>query len=271
MEIIDRGAGPALILIPGIQGRWQYVRPAVDALAKTFRVLTFPLSGEHGSSVPFDASKGLDADIEQLFHVLDVKRLDRAVVCGVSFGGLIATRFAAEHPERVSALVLVSTPGPTWHLRPRHDFYARFPWVFGPVFFAEAPFRLRAEVAIAFPRWRDRWRFAANQLLTLFSAPLSLVRMARRGRLIPTLQIADDCPRIGLPTLIITGEQTLDHVIPAEGTSEYVRLIPGSRCTTLERTGHLGSITRPDAFADLVLKFVMSLAGETPPAFEKIA
>ena len=32
MRIIDRGSGPPLVLIPGLQGRWEYVRPTVDAL-----------------------------------------------------------------------------------------------------------------------------------------------------------------------------------------------------------------------------------------------
>ena len=43
MELIERGNGPALVLIPGLQGRWEYLRPAVDALSASFRVLTFSL------------------------------------------------------------------------------------------------------------------------------------------------------------------------------------------------------------------------------------
>ena len=62
-----------------------------------------------------------------------------------------ALRFAARHPERVSALVLASTPGPGWHLRPRHDLYARWPRVFGPLFIAETPFRARPELRAALP------------------------------------------------------------------------------------------------------------------------
>ena len=46
MQIIDRGSGPPLVLIPGLQGRWEYLRPAVDALSAFFRVLTFSLDGD---------------------------------------------------------------------------------------------------------------------------------------------------------------------------------------------------------------------------------
>ncbi len=41
--VFEFGQGPPLVLIPGIQGRWEYLRPAIDALSRTFRVLTFPL------------------------------------------------------------------------------------------------------------------------------------------------------------------------------------------------------------------------------------
>jgi pimeloyl-ACP methyl ester carboxylesterase len=68
--------------------------------------------------------------------------------------------------------------------------------------------------------------------------------------------VSNDCPRISAPTLVITGEPGLDHVVPVEGSSAYGQLIPGARVLVLERTGHLGSITRPDAFAALVHDFI---------------
>ena len=40
MDIVDRGSGPPLVLIPGLQGRWEYARPTVDALSAFFRVIT---------------------------------------------------------------------------------------------------------------------------------------------------------------------------------------------------------------------------------------
>jgi pimeloyl-ACP methyl ester carboxylesterase len=67
--------------------------------------------------------------------------------------------------------------------------------------------------------------------------------------------VTADCALIIAPTLVVTGEPHLDHVVPVEGSSEYLRLIPKARAAVLERTGHLGSITRADAFATLVRDF----------------
>jgi 3-oxoadipate enol-lactonase len=187
---------------------------------------------------------------------LDQGAIERAVICGISFGGLPAIRFAARHPERTSALILASVPGTNWSLRPRHQIYARAPWLFGPLFLAETPFRLHHELRSAFPSAGARWRFVRWQLGNLVRFPLSASRMAGRAALIASSDLLEDCAKITAPTLVVTGERELDRVVPVDATLGYLRLIAGSRHASIERTGHLGSITRPDVFAMLVREFV---------------
>jgi pimeloyl-ACP methyl ester carboxylesterase len=255
-RIVTRGSGTPLVLIPGVQGRWEYMREAVDALARSFRVITFALAGERASGLPFDAALGLDNFDAQVLRALDEAGIERAVICGVSFGGVVAARFAARHPERIRALVLVSTPGPIWNLKPRHQLYARAPWVFGALFAVEAPLRLRDELAVALPRPWAQVRFVLKVLRAFMRAPVSLGQMGRRARLVSTLDLADECRRITAPTLVVTGEAGLDHVVPMEGSSQYVRLIAGARGVVLERTGHQGVITQPETFAAVVRRFI---------------
>jgi 3-oxoadipate enol-lactonase len=256
MKVIEFGSGAPLVLVPGIQGRWEYMRPAIDTLAGFFRVLTFPLCGEPDSGCRLDASHGLDNYSNQIVSALDTANIEQAAICGVSFGGLVALRFAARHPDRTGVLVLASTPAPVWRLRRRHQVYARAPWLFGPIFLVESPWRLRAEIAAALPDRRHRWTFRRGVLATLAKAPLSLARMAARARLIDGIDMRHDCEAVVAPTLVITGEHPLDYVVPATGSSAYARLIRNATPAVLERTGHLGSITRPDAFAALVHEFV---------------
>ena len=254
--VVEQGNGPALVLLPGIQGRWEYVRPAVDALARHFHVLTFSLGGP-----PPDGGDIFSAEVDRLASVLDDHGIERAILCGVSYGGLVATRFAATHPERTAALVMASTPGPEWHLRPRHMFYARWPWLFLPLFLLETPFRLRAELKTALPEANDRWKFVRWQLRTILSVPVSLFQMAARARELPISGIVSDCSRITTPTLIVTGERALDRVVPVDGTSSYAALIHGARHVVIERTGHQGTITRPTEFAAMVRAFVAGGTG----------
>jgi pimeloyl-ACP methyl ester carboxylesterase len=232
------------------------MRDAVDTLARSFRVVTFALAGERASGLPFDPALGLDNYVSQIGRALDEAGIERAVICGVSFGGVVAVRFAAAHPDRTASLVLASTPGPIWCLKPKHQLYARAPWIFGPLFVVEATRRLREELSVAMPRPAARARFALRQLGNFLRAPVSLRQMAQRARIISTLDLADACLHITAPTLVLTGEAALDHVVPVEGTSQYVRLIAGARSVVLEGTGHSGTMTRPDVFAQLVRDFV---------------
>ena len=256
MKFVDQGQGTPIVFIPGLQGRWEYTRVTVDALAKHFRVLTFSLGDEPAAEFAFDADRGFDSYADQVLCAIDATATSKAVVCGVSFGGLIALRFAARHADRVSALVLASTPGPGWHLRPRHDLYARWPLLFGPLFAAEVPFRARPELLAALPHADERRAFSSTILRTLLKAPISLRRMAWRARLIAAYDAVGDAARISAPTLVVTGEASLDHVVDVDGSSRYEQLIPGSKRVVLGRTGHQGTLTRPDAFVDEVTRFL---------------
>jgi pimeloyl-ACP methyl ester carboxylesterase len=232
--------------------------PAVDALARSHRVVTFSLSD--GRRAGQESGRcGIDIMVDQLEGVLDDRGLARATICGVSMGGRVALRFAARRPERTAALVLVSVPGPSWHLRPSHRLYSRLPWLFAPLFFAGMPGRLREEIAVAIPGRRDRLAFVRRQLLTALRAPVSPARLAAHARLIEGMNSEADCALVSAPTLIMSGEASLDHVVPAEGTCDFARLIAGARAMTLVQTGHLGCITRPTAFADALRQFLLEV------------
>lgn len=263
MDVVDRGQGTPVVVIPGIQGRWEYMRPAVEALAKDFRVLTFSLSGERRSGRRYDRSRGFDDFVDQIDAVLDSRNLSSAIVCGVSFGGLVALRFAAVRPQRTSALVLVSTPGPGWHLKRRHEMYARLPWVFGPVFLAEMPWRMRDELRASFPDASARRRFGRSQIRTFLEAPVSVSRMAARARLIAKADAARECRAVACPTLVVTGEPSLDHVIASRGASPYGSLIPDAKSIVMPETGHLGLVTKPSLFAAHVKAFADEVLGRS--------
>jgi pimeloyl-ACP methyl ester carboxylesterase len=262
MKIIELGQGTPLVFIPGLQGRWEYTRVTVDALAKHFRVITFSLADEPTADCEFDADRAFDSYAAQVLAAIDSCGAARAIICGVSFGGLIALRFAARHPDRVTALVLASAPGPGWHLRTRHDLYARWPLVFGPLFLVEVPFRARPELRAALPDPAARRAFSRYILRALGSAPVSLRRMARRARIIAAYDAAADCARISAPTLVVTGEAGLDHVVDVDGSSRYAQLIADSSYFVMTGTGHQGTLTRPDVFVDRVRAFVASAVSD---------
>ena len=71
MRIVDIGRGSPIVMIPGIQGRWEWMKPAVDALAQRCRVITFSLADERTAGCSFDAANGFDCYVEQVRAAMD--------------------------------------------------------------------------------------------------------------------------------------------------------------------------------------------------------
>jgi 3-oxoadipate enol-lactonase len=260
MTFVDRGRGRPLVLIPGIQGRWEWMRPAVDALALRFRVITFSLLGERKSG-PLPCA--FEAHVDQVDEVLDRSGVDRAIVCGVSYGGLVALRYASRRPFRVDRLVLVSTPGPQWQPNDRLKRYANAPRSSAFAFVAGAPGRLSREIAAAVPGHARRLATIVGYARAIVGHPGSARRMALRLKCLAGEDFVSDAKQIAAPTLVVTGEPALDRVVPVQGTREYLDLIAGAACRTLENTGHIGVVTRPDEFVELIDRWC---SGQEPQA-----
>jgi len=255
MNLVDTGTGPPLILIPGVQGRWEWMRPTVDALASTFRVLTFSLADEPTAAAAFDPARGFDNYVQQVLDAMDTAQVARATICGVSYGGLIASTFAARHPERVTALVLVSALPPGWQPDDRVRFYLRAPRLLAPLF-CLASVRMYREIAAAVPGRARSLAVGCRHAITALRHPFSPSRMARRVGMVTGLDLLAPLRALDVPTLIVTGDEDLDRVVPVRRTREYLALWPRAQAACLPRTGHLGSIVRAREFADCVTAFV---------------
>ncbi len=161
--MIDRGSGAPVVLIPGVQGRWEWMTPTVDELAKHCRVLSFSLGDEPTSGAAVDERAGFDAYLQQVEDALQRANVQQAILIGVSYSGLIATEFACRYPHRVRGLVLVSALPPGWQPDARVRFYMRAPVLLAPVFAVTSPMRLFPEVRAAL-RTGARVRFMLSAL-----------------------------------------------------------------------------------------------------------
>lgn len=253
--MIDLGKGSPIVLIPGLQGRWEWMRPAVEALAKHHRVVSFSLCDERTSPFPCDPARAFENYVAQVGTAMDRAGLREAAIVGVSYGGLIAAEFSARHPERVSALVLASALHSHWRPNQDQQRFLRSPRLLSPLFAANARARMQPEVAAAFPAMGARLRFMASQGARVAMAPASPSRMARRVAWATGHRFAD--PRtITARALVLTGEATLDHVVPVQVTEQYMKELQSAQRVVLERTGHIGLVTRPDSFAEILGRFV---------------
>jgi pimeloyl-ACP methyl ester carboxylesterase len=264
MKIIDVGSGPPLVLVPGIQGRWEWMKPAVDALAQQCRVITFSLADETSSAGSFDPSRGFDNYVEQIREAMEQSGVSHASICGVSYGSLIAATFAARYPERTASLIVVSGVPPSWKPDRRIRFYLRAPTLLSPLF-CVASLRLYGEIAAANSGVLSGIGAAVRNGVNVASHMFSPRKMAGRVRMLESLNLEGELRTVHTPVLVITGEPDLDRVVPVHVTHEYLHLWPHARAATLRCTGHLGLITRPAGFAQLVVPFVNEISSAVGP------
>jgi pimeloyl-ACP methyl ester carboxylesterase len=110
-QLLEIGDGPPLLLVHGGgDGAFEWV-PILSQLARSRRVIAVDRPG-HGLAEPFDY-RGVDlleharTFLRDILDALDISTVD---IAANSIGGLWATAFAMDTPQRVSRLVLVGAP-----------------------------------------------------------------------------------------------------------------------------------------------------------------
>jgi carboxylesterase len=99
-----------VLLSHGFTGNPASMRPWADHLASRGYAVSLPLLPGHGTTwQQMNKTTWADwyAEIERAFEAL-ANQVDTVVVCGLSMGGALALRLAADHPDRVAGLVLVN-------------------------------------------------------------------------------------------------------------------------------------------------------------------
>jgi pimeloyl-ACP methyl ester carboxylesterase len=212
----------------------------------------------------FPRSRVRDFAVRFVGDVLDALDLDDAVLVGASGGGVFATWYALEHPQRVRGLAMLgSTPTlPGGHVPPPIRLMA-MP-VLGDVLnrtvkpgrrmllrmmasvgeadtITRHPDLLESLVAGA----RDPVAVAANRAeLQALISPLGY-RAAARIR-------PEDLRRLSVPTLMIWGDR--DPVVPIEAARAAAQLIPDARLEVLS-AGHVPQLGHPEQVAKLLTAF----------------
>jgi pimeloyl-ACP methyl ester carboxylesterase len=232
VRIYDQGSGPPIVVIPGVQGRSEWFTPTLDALKSTCRTISFTLAGDIGSGRKLDPALGFENYLRQLDEVFARTRLARASVCGISFGGLIAVRYAALRPDRVTSLVIASSPGPGWKPDQVQAAYIANPWRKALTFVATSPGRVWPEVRGACGP-AGGLNFLARQGVRAAIAPMTPSLMAARILESQAIDFSLDCAAVQAPTLVISGEPHLDRIVPVESTRKYAEMIRGAKYVML--------------------------------------
>jgi len=249
MHYEERGAGPPLLLVPGIPAIASDWAPLAEPLSSRRRVIAYDNRGSGATSVtpaPY-TTKQLAADAIALLDALGVERAD---VFGMSLGGMIAQELALGWPERVYRLVLGCTHCGLAHAEPPEREAGRaFALETGD--WAE---RMRALAPFAFAPGVDEV-FLARFIEKKAGDVQDPVGYQGQVDAVLAHDAFDRLGEIQAPTLILTGDS--DRIIPAASSSVIHAHIPGSRLEIVAGTGHLFFLERPDEALRLLDEFLL--------------
>ena len=104
----DRGGVP-MVLLHGFLDSWRSFELVLPFLHTSIRAIALTQRGHGDASRPASGYRVLDF-AEDLAAFMDAVGVRAAVLVGGSSGGLVAQRFALDHPERVLGLALLGSP-----------------------------------------------------------------------------------------------------------------------------------------------------------------
>jgi 3-oxoadipate enol-lactonase len=242
-EVAGPEHAPVVVLANSLGATLRMWDPQLEALSQSFRVVRFDTRGHGGSPVP-PGPYTIDELADDVVELLDRLELGRVHYVGLSLGGMIGMRLAAQHPDRVDRLVVLCTsallgPASMWHERAAKVRRS------GTASVAEAvvarwytkPFQERHPEVIA----------AACEMV----GSISPDGYAACCEAIANMDLTADLPRITAPTLAIAGAD--DVATPPDHLARIAASIPNGELLVVPEAAHLANDEQPEPITTAIL------------------
>jgi 3-oxoadipate enol-lactonase len=245
---------PVLVFINSLGTDFRIWRDVVVRLAADFAIVLYDKRG-HGLSDIGQVPYSIEDHATDLAGLLDRLAVRRAIVCGLSVGGLIAQSLYQRRSDLVRALVLCDTAHrigtvEMWDQRiaaiEAHGIEAIADGVlerwFTPAF--------RRPENVAFTGYRN---MLIRQPVPGYVGTCAAIRDA---------DYTDAAGKIAVPVLCVVGDQ--DGSTPPDVVRSTADLIPGARFEVIRNAGHIPCVEQPEALIQTLGSFFRSLPGDKP-------
>lgn len=234
LYVETHGEGEPLLLLHGLTGSSQdWIHAARDSFAEKFELISVDARGHGRSTNPSPALTHRQCASDTV-ELLDHLGILRCKAVGMSFGGNTLLHVATQHPDRITAMVLVSST-------PYFPTQARKIMAALPV---------EAQTPEAWEAMRARHRLGDAQIRALFEQQYALKDSYDDMNLTPP-----ELARIRARTLIVQGDR--DPLYPLELSIEMYRAIPNAELCVIPNAGHAPVfVERAEAFARIALEFL---------------
>lgn len=257
----------ALLLLHGYAETSEAWADVASDLAREYRVIAVDQRGYGSSARAADRDYTRATQVEDLASLIEALNLRSVTLVGHSMGGANAICYAAEHPEIVTALIIIESAPEV--LRSGVEQLRRLLAVGNS-------FTSLDEAVIAFREFfpyanteqlerRARAAFTVNEegVFVWDFDPVFRDATVRPPEPDPgqrrLADLWDSADRIQCPTMIVRGSET-DMLTP-EAIQRLHRRIAGSRVSLIEDAGHPVPTDQPAALALNIREFLQSLGG----------
>lgn len=267
LSYVERGRGPAVVLVHGEGEDYRAWLPVVDAFAASYRTVAVSRRMSHpntGAKAGNDYSPRVDA--EDLAALVKKLGLGQVHVVGYSYGAYAALAFAAKHGDLTRSLVLSEPPIASWLPeieggKPVYDDFMSKVWK--P---AGAGFRAGDEAGLRayFDGLGELGATLADKPVSFDTLPpeLRAVAQANVAELRALTQSRDAFPnltfeaagRVVAPTLLLSGDSSLPFYKLVN--RQLQRLLPISQRTSVYAATHRMWAEFPEVCARLALDFL---------------
>jgi len=249
-QITGRREAPAVLLLNSLGSTLEMWERQVPALAEQFLVVRCDTRGHGESPVP-PGPYVIDDFVDDAIALLDNLGIERVNVAGLSLGGMVAMRLAANNPGRVERLALFCTsaqlgPPETWTER-------------------AATVRAKGTAAVAdavVARWLTEARRATDPQTTEYlrdmvaSTPAD--GYAACCDAIRELDLRADLASITAPTVVVAGSD--DPSTPPVHLQAIAAGIAGARLLEVPQCAHMATIDQPDAVTTALVEHFTAAA-----------
>ena len=233
------GQGEPLLLLHGWGTSLDTFSAMAEDLGRFFRVTAFDFPGHGGSDMP-PATWVVDDFVGLTLDLMAQLGIERAAVLGHSFGGRVAIKLAASHPEAVDRLVLVDSAG-----------------VPPPRTVGRVLKRVASRCANAVGRRLGRpGQAVRGAIVRRIASPDYLNAGPLRDTFLAIVKedLRPALSAIKCPTLLVWGESDDDTPVADARTME--KLIPNARLLVLKNAGHFSYLDQYGRFRLAVIPFL---------------
>ncbi len=261
LQVVEAGeGGRPVLLVHGFTADSGEVAGVLGPLAERgWHAVAPDLRGHGRSDHPTDpADYSFELMAADVVALADHLGWERFALVGHSMGGAVAQHVALDRPERLTALVLVSTfhgpvPGITMELVELGRWVVRESGMTG---LADAMAARRAEnpdSIAAFERLQEARPGYAEQSRARLEATSPDMWMAVASRFVAQEDRLGRLAKVDVPTAVIVGE--LDSTM-LDDCRRLASTIPGATLTVIPDAGHVPQLEQPDAWWDALSRFL---------------